>query len=146
MISLSAVRPLTIAATTVALATAAWTPSAVAASPDHFLAGKTSDLVELCNASPSDENYVAAIHFCHGFASGAYQYYQAIAATSPANRFICLPDPPPTRSAAIADFVVWAKKTPDALNARPVDSMFRFLHGRYPCPKTTTSLESKAKK
>jgi hypothetical protein len=141
----SAMRPLRLAWAAAAFSALAWAPSAGAVEPEKFLIGKTSDMVALCAANASDDNYVAAIHFCHGFASGAFQYYQALAANSPDNRFICLPNPAPTRSAAIADFVVWAHKTPDALNAKPVDSMFRYLHGRYPCPKTTTALEPKAK-
>ncbi len=139
----SAVRPLRLALITAAFGAAAWAPSAGAVDADKFAAAKTSDMVALCSANPDDANYIAAIHFCHGFASGAYQYYQAIAATSPANRFICLPDPPPTRSSAIADFVAWTQANPNSLNARPVDSMFRYLHGRYPCPNTTTSIEPK---
>lgn len=128
-----------------AFAAVSWTPSAGAVEPDKFLVTKTSDIVALCAADPGADNYVAAIHFCHGFASGAYQYYEAIARTSPANRFVCLPNPVPTRSAAIAEFIEWANRSPDALNAKPVDSMFRYLHGRYPCPDSTAALERKAR-
>ena len=35
--------------------------------------------------------------FCHGFAAGAYQYYQAIAAASPEQRYVCPPATPPSR-------------------------------------------------
>src|SRR3546814_8290908 len=61
-------------------------------------------MVALCDAEPASENYVAAVHFCHGFATGAYQYHLAVVAASPDSRFVCLPDPPPSRSDAIADF------------------------------------------
>ncbi len=100
---------------------------------DKFLVRTTNDLVALCSADSSSENYVAAVHFCHGFASGAYQYYVAAAAAAPGNHYVCLPDPPPTRSAAIAGFVEWAKSRNDVLAARPVDSMFRYLAEHYPC-------------
>ena len=123
-----------------AFAAAAWAPSASAVEPNNFLAAKTSDMVALCAADPNSDNYVAAIHFCHGFASGAYQYYQ-----STDDHLVCLPNPAPTRSVAIADFIEWTKANPDALNAKPVDSMFRYLHGRYPCPDNTASLERKEK-
>lgn len=108
---------------------------AVAASPDQFRARTTADMVALCAADPSSENYVAAIHFCHGFAAGAYQYYLSLAAASEQSRFVCMPDPPPSRTEAIAEFVAWAKQHPDYMSQTPVDTMFRYLGGRYPCPQ-----------
>jgi hypothetical protein len=104
-----------------------------AAEPDHFRARTTADLVALCAADPASESYVAAIHFCHGFASGAYQYYLTLAVASEGHRFVCLPDQPPSRSQAIADFVAWSKQNPDFMANPPVDSMFRYLALRYPC-------------
>ena len=102
--------------------------------PDDFHVRTTEDLVALCSVNPSDPNYVAAIHFCHGFATGAYQYYQSTI-TSPGDRFVCPPDPPPTRSEAIAGFVAWANANPLHMADRPVDSIFRYLSLTYPCPQ-----------
>jgi hypothetical protein len=48
-----------------------------AAEPDDFRVRTAADLVSLCGRS-DDPNYVPAIHFCHGFGTGAYQYYQAV--------------------------------------------------------------------
>ena len=110
--------------------------SARSAEPDNFLVRTTQDMVALCKADAGSANQVAAIHFCHGFASGAYQYYQSVAAASPKTSFICLPNPTPTRSAAIAEFVAWAQGKPSELSAKPVDSMFRFLAERFPCAST----------
>jgi hypothetical protein len=106
-----------------------------ATNPDNFHVRTTEDLVTLCSAAPTDPNYVAAIHFCHGFGTGAYQYYEAIAARDPSARFVCPPDPPPTRSEAIAGFVAWARANPQFMKDRPVDSVFRYLSTTYPCPK-----------
>lgn len=117
----------------VGLISAAMPISATAAEPDDFRARTTADMVALCGADPASENYVAAIHFCHGFASGAYQYHLASIAASPGSRFVCLPDPPPSRSQAIAAFVVWAKQNPQHMQEPPVESMFRYLAGQYPC-------------
>jgi Rap1a immunity proteins len=105
--------------------------SARAADPDNFRVRATEDLVKLCSADPADPNYVAAIHFCHGFGSGAYQYYESV--TTPSERFVCLPNPPPTRSEAIAGFVTWARANPQYMAERPADSIFRYLSSRYPC-------------
>ena len=97
-----------------------------------FTATTTADFVALCNASPSDPNYVAAIHFCEGFTVGAYQYYRAMA-NDPADRFVCLPNPEPSRDSVKASFVAWAQGNPAAMNEAPVDSFFRFLGETYPC-------------
>lgn len=51
-----------------------------AADADNFRVNSTGDLLALCSADPAAPNYSAAIHFCHGFASGAYQYYQMASA------------------------------------------------------------------
>lgn len=108
---------------------------AQAASPEDFRAETTREMVALCGADPASETYVAAIHFCHGFAIGAYQYHASLAAASPGNRFVCLPDPAPSRSAAIADFLGWMEQHAEYLPDPPVDSMFRYLASRYPCPQ-----------
>jgi len=107
--------------------------SAGAAEPDSFRVRTTEDLVKLCSAVPTDPNYVAAIHFCHGFSSGAYQYYESIVSAEPSERFVCPPNPPPTRSEAVAGFVAWAQANPQYMADRPVDSLFRYLSSRYPC-------------
>ncbi|HEY1983582.1 MAG TPA: Rap1a/Tai family immunity protein [Xanthobacteraceae bacterium] len=121
---------------TLALSTALLAPVPVtAATPDNFQAKTTADMVTLCSTDPSAPDYAMAISFCHGFAVGAYQYYAAIAAGDPTARFVCMPNPPPPRSQAIADFVAWARTRNDVMSKAPVDSMFRFLGERYPCPK-----------
>jgi hypothetical protein len=107
--------------------------AAAATTPDDFRVVTTEDLVTLCSADPSDPNYVAAIHFCHGFGSGAFQYYQAITADNPKGRFVCVPNPPPTRTQAIEGFVAWARANPQHMDARPVDSLFEYLGTQYPC-------------
>jgi hypothetical protein len=108
-------------------------PAGLAASRESFQVSTTADLLALCEAAPGQENYVAAIHFCEGFASGAYQYYLALAARDPSERYVCLPDPTPSRDKIKADFVSWTKANPSALGDRPVDSIFRYLGQAYPC-------------
>lgn len=111
----------------------AWLPPAHAADLKNFYVRNAGDLVALCSATPEDQDYLQAIHFCQGFAVGAYQYYREIAASSPAHRFICLPDPPPSRDQAIADFVAWARQHPQFLDHTAVDTLFRYLGETYPC-------------
>jgi hypothetical protein len=103
------------------------------ATDQNFTVRTTADLVALCNTAPTDENYVAAIHFCEGFGVGAYQYYLALAAHNPSERFVCLTDPPPTRDAVKAGFVTWAQANASAMSEPAVESLFRYLAQTYPC-------------
>ena len=87
----------------------------------------------LCEATPNDPTGIAALHFCHGFAVGAYQYHQIVAAAEKKPPLFCEPNPRPTRNAIIADFVSWANQNPKAMDTPPVEGMFRYLAQRYPC-------------
>ena len=115
------------------VAIAALTVPSLAVDADKFQVKTTSDLVALCSADPKSENYVAAIHFCHGFASGAFRYYQSASGGETSARYVCPPDPPPSRNAVIAAFVEWARKDQSAMSAPAVDSLFRYLGTTYPC-------------
>lgn len=108
-------------------------PDAHAATADNFTVRNAGDLVALCETPTSEANYVAAVHFCHGFASGAFQYYQAVAQADPAQRFVCPPNPPPTRNQAIAGFVAWAKGKTNVMSGPAADALFRYLGETYPC-------------
>ncbi|MGE0649286.1 MAG: Rap1a/Tai family immunity protein [Alphaproteobacteria bacterium] len=109
--------------------------ASAATAPGNFRVNTTEDLVSLCATEPASPHYVAAIHFCHGFASGAYRYYEALATASPEHRYVCPTDPPPSRDQAIAGFVAWARSHPQSLGEPPVESLFRFLAESYPCAK-----------
>ena len=99
----------------------------------NFQIRTTGDLVRLCETAPSDPTGIAALHFCHGFAVGAYQYHQIATAAEGKRRLVCAPNPPPTRNEAIAAFVAWSKQNPNQMNTPPVEGIFRFLAQRYPC-------------
>jgi hypothetical protein len=104
------------------------------ATPDDFQAQTTSQYVDLCQARADEADYVAAIRFCQGFASGAYQYYVADAVRDPDARFVCLADSnPPMRDAVLVAFVAWVKAHPETADVPPVESFFRFLTEAYPC-------------
>ncbi len=106
-----------------------------AADVQNFYVKDAGDLVTLCTTQPDDENYIAAIHFCQGFVVGAYQYYQEMVRSSTTARFVCLPDPSPSRNEAIAAFSDWANAHPQYLKDSAVDTMFRYLGETYPCKK-----------
>jgi hypothetical protein len=98
-----------------------------------FRVTTTGDLVRLCEAEPTDSTGIAALHFCHGFAVGAYQYHQIAAAAEKKPPLFCEPNPRPTRNEAITGFVSWAKQNPKAMETPPVEGIFRYLAQRYPC-------------
>lgn len=103
------------------------------ASDTDFRVTNTGDLVRLCETAPTDTIGVAALHFCHGFAVGAFQYHQVVTAASGKPRLVCVPSPAPTRNEAIAAFLDWANRNPQQMSTPPVEGLFRFLAERYPC-------------
>jgi hypothetical protein len=117
----------------IVLTIALWPFCSEALTRDDFLVRTTQDLVQLCNAGESEPLYQAALGFCHGYAVGAYHYYQATTAAGEQAAFVCLPQQPPTRVEAIQMFLAWTKENPQAMNDRPADSIFRFLATKYPC-------------
>jgi hypothetical protein len=106
-----------------------------AVSPNDFFVTTTADLVDLCSVGASDEMHTAAIHFCHGFVAGAYQFYVAERGVAGAPQLYCLPNPPPTRDQAISMFVAWARSNPQYMSDLPVNSLMRFATATWPCKK-----------
>src|SRR2546421_2633808 len=80
-----------------------------AVTEDMFKLRTTGDLIELCTAEPSEPMGTAALNFCHGFAIGVYRVLEQENAARRMGKLFCIPEPPPTRNQALADFVQWAK-------------------------------------
>ena len=116
-----------------ALTIGLWPMVAGAVTRDDFLARTAQDLLHLCTASPTDPMYKEALSFCHGYWVGAYQYYQVASARPEGGRFICPPDPPPTRHEAVKMWIAWAQQHPQYAGERPVDSIFQFAAAQWPC-------------
>lgn len=108
---------------------------ALAATPEHFRVRSTADLVQICSTPAKDAMFAAAISFCHGFAVGAYQYYRASVSGPEGRPFICLPDPPPSRTEALQMFVAWARQYPQYMEEPAVETLFRWLETTWPCRK-----------
>ena len=107
-----------------------------AVTEDTFLLHTTSDLIELCSAAPSDPMGTAALNFCHGFTLGVYRVLAEENAAKRVGKLFCMPDPAPTtRNQAIADFVQWAKATPQAMTQSPADGVTGYLVSKYPCKR-----------
>ncbi|MDD1633535.1 MAG: hypothetical protein LUQ29_12540 [Methylococcaceae bacterium] len=106
-----------------------------AVTEEDFKVKTTRDLINLCTASPQDEHYKEAIHFCHGYLVGAYQYSIAESANDPKKALFCPTEPKPSRNEAIALFVAWALEHPQFMTEMPVETEFRFLTEKWPCKK-----------
>lgn len=100
---------------------------------DDFMDKKTRNIINLCSANPEDPHYREAIHFCHGYLVGAYDFHTAQTNNKPELRLFCPPSPRPTRNEAIAEFVAWAKQHPEFMDEMPVETEFRFLIEKWPC-------------
>lgn len=106
---------------------------AVAADSSNFQLRHTNDLVVACSVPQDHALHANAAGFCHGLLVGAYSYYNST--VNAENRFICTPNPVPTRSKVMDDFVAWAKARPQYMNDPAIDTLFRYLAETYPCRK-----------
>jgi hypothetical protein len=106
---------------------------ASAVSENDFKADTTEQIVNLCTADPGEPLYQQAVNFCHGYLVGAYKYYEAAHSGPNAPKFVCLPDPQPTRDEAIQMFMEWAEAHPQYMKESPVETEFRFLMEKWPC-------------
>jgi len=106
-----------------------------AATPENFELRNAADLLELCATPPGDGLYQAAIHACHGFGQGAWQYHLASTAANPAHAYVCIPEPRPTRDQVTAQLVVWGRAHPQYAADPAVEVLFRFFAERFPCKR-----------
>jgi hypothetical protein len=115
------------------IAVGLWLLQAEALTRDDFLMRTTQDLVDVCSVKPGEPDYEGSLGFCLGYEVGAFQYYLALAAASPQDSFICLPEPSPPREHVAQWFLAWARDNPQHMNEPPVDGFFRFLQATWPC-------------
>ncbi len=108
-------------------------PAAYAATEPNFGARTTGDLVELCDPRTDSAMDQAGVNFCHGFTLGAVRVEMQHDLASRSMKLFCLPTPMPSRNAAIAAFVVWARAMPQRLDMPAIDGLFGFLGENFPC-------------
>lgn len=109
------------------------TASAQGVQEEDFYVQDAQDLVDLCEAPGTSEHAIAAVHFCHGYLVGAFQYYNESIKALGFAPFFCLPDPPPTRNDAIAGLMSWIKADPARGQMQAIDATFQYLGESYPC-------------
>jgi hypothetical protein len=104
----------------------------LAVTATDFEATTTRKLLNLCTVSADDPRHEEAIHFCHGYLVGAFDYHEA--ARGPRREvLVCFPEPPPTRQDIVAQFVAWVLAHPEHMDEPPVETEFRFLIEKWPC-------------
>ena len=101
-----------------------------AAQPIVLQARTAGDLAALCAADPSSAGSDAKINFCHGFAQGAVDDRLHMATDK---KPFCFPNPAPSRTSTMRDFVAWVRGAPENRDLPVLDGLFKFLGERYPC-------------
>lgn len=104
--------------------------AAHAVDKEDFHVDEAQDLVDVCTTPQTDPLYEAAMGFCHGYSIGAWQYYQASG-----RKFVCVPEPPPSRQEAIKGFIDWAGRHSQYMQEGAVQTLFKYLASTYPCAK-----------
>ena len=112
-----------------------------AVAPANFEVRYNADLVALCATPPSDPNYVAAIHFCHGVAVGFARYYEAISVGKDFRSMFCLPKTM-TRNDIMAEYVAYSKARPQYDREAVGNVMIKFLTDTFHCPASPAAPKS----
>ena len=86
------------------------------------------ELAQLCSANPRDPRGDAEINYCHGFSQGVADTMRGLQ-----HNPFCFPNPPPTRTATLAQFVDWVKAVPDHAKLPAARGLATFLRERFPC-------------
>jgi hypothetical protein len=104
-----------------------------AAANEQYALRTAGDLARVCATPTSERDAATALAFCHGVLAGAYGYFTA--STPAADRFVCPPNPMPTRTSVANGFVAWMKARPQFNNDGAIDALFRFAGETYPCKR-----------
>ena len=107
--------------------------STQAAPPEHYRLQARPNWRAFAPRPPSASDHVTAVAFCHGVLAGAYGYF--LSATPAADRFVCPPNPAPTRTQVANGFVAWLKARPQYNNDGAIDALFRYAAEAYPCKR-----------
>jgi Rap1a immunity proteins len=116
-----------------ALAASAQVASAQTAAAPHYRLHTAAELSRLCATPSSESDQVTAVAFCHGVLAGSYGYFLSV--TPAADRFVCPPNPAPTRTQVANGFVAWLKARPQYNNDGAIDALFRYAAEAFPCKR-----------
>jgi len=106
---------------------------AQAAAPEQYSLSNAGHLARVCSPQAGQADAATSMAFCHGVLAGAYGYF--VASTPAVDRFVCTPDPAPTRTQVADRFVTWMKAHPQYNKDGAIDALFRFAAETYPCKR-----------
>jgi hypothetical protein len=91
---------------------------------------EAGDLLDLCTAKAGDAVGREAIHFCHGFIAGTYQYHEALVPKF--GRVVCPPQGT-TRNDGVRIFVEYLQANPQHEKNAPTEVLMESWTATYPC-------------
>jgi len=119
--------------TVIALAASVISIHALADMPESQDVATTAALIDLCNVSPDDATYPAAMGYCLGYIDAALDYHAALT-SGPNNDPIICPDSAVTREEVVAVVIEWSRGNAQYLsNEAPVEGVMRALVEKWPC-------------
>jgi len=107
--------------------------AAQAATLEQYSLASAAHLAQVCGPQSSQSEAATAAAFCHGVLAGAYGYFEST--TPAADRFVCAPDPRPTRTQVANGFVAWMKSHPQFNKEPAIDTLFRYAAEAFPCKR-----------
>ena len=107
---------------------------------DDYQLRTSGDLLDICALDPSNSQDWEARGFCLGYFAGGIDLHDALAATRDYPRIAC-PSEGVTRDDVVATFVAYAQAHPEHLNEPPMDTVFRAVIDRWPCPAGSGSAQ-----
>lgn len=96
----------------------------------NLRARTAGELAALCGAKPGNPRADAGINFCNGFAQGVVDGLLGTAGTT---KPFCFPNPPPTRTATLAQFDDWVRAVPEHAQLPAAKGLAQYLGERFPC-------------
>jgi hypothetical protein len=100
---------------------------------DDYQLRTSGDLLDICALDDSHAQYWEARGFCLGYFAGGIDLHDALAAGREFPQIAC-PTEGVTRNDVVETFVTYAEAHPEHLNERPMDTVFRAVADRWPCP------------
>jgi hypothetical protein len=105
---------------------------------DDFQLRSTQDLLDICTLDKSNPSYFEARAFCYGYFKGGADFHKALTSGSKYPPIAC-PAPGVTARDVVAVFVAYANAHPEYLSEDPMDTAFRAVIAKWPCPAIRAS-------
>jgi hypothetical protein len=100
---------------------------------DDYQLDTSGDLLDICTVDKSNVQYWEARAFCLGYFTGGIHLHDALARSATFPRIACAPADT-TRNEVVAAFVSFAQAHPEYLDELPMDTVFRAVNAKWPCP------------